>query len=441
METTLQAGYHKLVITPPMGLKIPGYFNIRLSDGIKTDLFVRAVAFTYGEKKALIMTCDALFMTTKAAEIIKEKLAQRCGIEKEAVLLHCIHSHTSFRVETPEGEEPMYAGYLHWVYQRFVDCAQFAFEDCKDCTVKYAQGAAKGIAFIRTYLMKDGSVRTNPGVGNPDVVKPYAQQDDSVQLIRICREGGKEILMAGFATHADTVGGTKYCGDWPGFLCQTLEASFEGQVEAVTLVGCQGNSNHINVFAPKGTKLKGEHIARTIARSVAGEVLKIYDKAVQTTGTGIAYTVKEAVFGKNAYDPADIPEAEEIRRLYREIGNNTDPVFAKFKLKVNEALRILANLDRPEFFHIPVYGLRIGGIGFVGMHGEPFQSIGLAVKEASELDMTLPLCLINGYSGYFPDADAFAIPGSYEQGSSPFAANCGEKLVEAAAAALKELGK
>lgn len=442
METALQAGYHKLVVTPPMGLKIPGYFSIRIADGIKTELYVRAVAFTCGEKKALIMTCDALLMSCNAGTMIKEKIAQRCGIEEDAIFLHCIHSHTAFRVDTPEEADPMYAGYQQWLHQRFMDCAQFAFEDCKNCTLKYAVGAAEGIGFIRTYLMKDGSVRTNPGVGNPNVARAYAEQDDSVQLIRVCREEGKEILMACFGTHADTVGGTEYCADWPGYLCQTLESAFDGQVEAVSLVGCEGNSNHIHVInPPKGYVYKGVARAKALARGIAGEVLKLYDNAVETTGTGIAYTTKEAVIGKKPYDPADIPEAEEIRRLYHELGNGTDPVFSKFKLKVHEALRMLSNLERPEFFHIPVYGLRVGGIGFVGIQGEPFQSVGTEIKAASELELTLPLCMINGYSGYFPDADAFAIPGSYEQGTSPFAANCAEKLVEAAIATLKALGK
>src|SRR5439155_20789858 len=37
------------------------------------------------------------------------------------------------------------------------------------------------IAFYRRYVMKDGSIRTNPGRGNPDIVRP-AGDDARTQL-------------------------------------------------------------------------------------------------------------------------------------------------------------------------------------------------------------------------------------------------------------------
>lgn len=439
MENTMYAGYCKLAVTPPLGLKIPGYFQIRIADGVETELYLRAVAFSQGEKKALIITCDAASMEPDAARELKKSIAKRCDMDEGAIYLHCVHSHTAFRVVMPEEQEEVFADYLRLLFRKFADCAQAAFEDLKPCTVKYAKGAAEGIAFIRSYIMKDGSVRTNPGIGNPDVVRPLAQQDASVQLVRILREEGKELLLTNFGTHADMIGGTRYCHDWPGYLCEILENAFAGNVEAVTLVGYEGNSNHVNVFQRKGTPHKGVEKAKGLARGIAGEVLKLYDRAADTQREGIAWAEAEAVIGKNTYDPADVPEAKKIKQLYQKLGTNQDPVFATFKLKVNEAIRIVNNLSRPEFFHIPVFGLRIGGIGFVGMPCEPFQSVGIAVKEASSLEMTVTSCLTNGSHGYFPDEQAFAIPGSYEQGSSPYAPDCAEKLTQAAREVLQQL--
>ena len=36
--------------------------------------------------------------------------------------------------------------------------------------------------------MKDGSIQTNPGVGNPDIVAPIGEVDERVNLVRIVRE-------------------------------------------------------------------------------------------------------------------------------------------------------------------------------------------------------------------------------------------------------------
>lgn len=439
MENQFYAGYHKLTITPPMGLKIPGYFQIRISDGVLTELYIRAAAFDNGHQKAVILSSETMCIGDEAADAIRKLISRRCGVEESFVFIHSVHSHTSFRVLMPETEEGVHAAFLSWVHNRFADCAQFAFEDLKPATIRYAKGQAGGVGFIRTYHMKDGTIKTNPGFGNPNVIKPVSEQDVSVQLVRIVREGGKEILMTNFGTHADVIGGTKYCADWPGYLCDTLENAFAGQVEAMTLVGAQGNSNHINVFLPKGSKSKGVDIAQRMARTIAGEVLKHYDDAKESADTTIASAKTDALIGKNSYDAKDVPEAQKIKALYMELGNNTDPVFKTFSMPVHKAIRIVNNIPRPETFHIPVYGLRLGGIAFVGLPCEPFQSIGMQIKEGSKLDMTVVTCLTNGSNGYFPDEVTFSLPGSYEGDSSPYAPDCAGKMAEAGIAVLEKL--
>ena len=57
-EKVLQVGYHHMKVTPPMGVDIPGYYNVRLSDGIINDLYIRAAAFFDGEKKAIIASVN-----------------------------------------------------------------------------------------------------------------------------------------------------------------------------------------------------------------------------------------------------------------------------------------------------------------------------------------------------------------------------------------------
>ena len=50
-KPVLLAGYAEAVVTPPMGVNIPGYFSVRLSNGVITDLHVRAAAFALGRRK------------------------------------------------------------------------------------------------------------------------------------------------------------------------------------------------------------------------------------------------------------------------------------------------------------------------------------------------------------------------------------------------------
>ena len=107
---------------------------------------------------------------------------------------------------------------------------------------------------------------------------------------------------------------------------------------------------------------------------------------------------------------------------------------------VPEALRIIANLKRPEFFHIRMHALQLGNIAFVGIPGEPFTSIGRAITEASKMDMTIVTACTNGHEGYFPDYPAFAEDG-YESKWTPFASNCGEILIGGGLDMIKEMEK
>ena len=53
-----------------------------------------------------------------------------------------------------------------------------------------------------------------------------------------------------------------------------------------------------------------------------------------------------------------------------------------------------------------VLSVRIGGVVFTAMPGEPFTEIGRQIKAASPFDMCVVCCCANGYEGYFPTFDA-----------------------------------
>lgn len=439
-ENKLYAGFHCMNVEPPMGIHVPGYYEKRYSDGFLTDLHIRAAAFQCGEDRAIVFSVEAIGINAAAFNYLKPKIAQRCNLPESAIYINCIHSHTAYRI-TMFGTKEIDDNdiFLMRLFQQFTDCAQFAFEDLKPCSLKIATGEAKGVGFIRRYRMKDGTCKTNPGIGNPDIDSFVGEQDDSVQLVRIDREDGKDILMVNFGTHADVIGGTKYCADWPGYLAANLNGAFGGEVETMVLLGAEGDSNHINAFLPKGSPRKGVEVSKRMARILAGEVLKVYDSAKAVESDKVAFYTKDVQIGKNAYDPADVPIAQEMRQIYLEKGNKA-PELKNYKLNVPEALRIIANLSRPEFFNLRIHALQIGNIAFVGFPGEPFTAIGRAIKENSKMDMTIVTACTNGGEGYYPDAAAFAEAG-YERSASPFASNCAEILIEAGNALTGEMKK
>ena len=62
---------------------------------------------------------------------------------------------------------------------------------------------------------------------------------------------------------------------------------------------------------------------------------------------------------------------------------------------------------------MPIQALKIGGVAFAGIPGEPFVEVGLALKAIKGYDLVFPVALANGYFGYIPLLENFG-RGGYE---------------------------
>ena len=291
--------------------------------------------------------------------------------------------------------------------------------------------------------MKDGSYVTNPRWGHPDILRPVGQQDHSVQLIRFVREEAKEIVIVNFGTHPDTLGGKKYYRDWPGYVVEFMNRCFDNTIHTVMINGCQGNSNHWNKMRGHEYDVTPIGKAQRMARIISGEALKIYDNAEEVPAGEIRGFREYAKVGQNPCTPEEIELAKEMRVLYNEHKDSNHPALVEYRQKtgmsVPKSNRILANLKAPEFYEIPLYGLQIGSLAFIGFAGEPFCEIGIRVKAASDMAMTVTSCCTNGSWGYFPTKEAFAVEGGYERNSSKYAHNLEDVLVETAGKIIEQM--
>jgi hypothetical protein len=99
------------------------------------------------------------------------------------------------------------------------------------------------------------------------------------------------------------------------------------------------------------------------------------------------------------------------------------------------------SLDRMLDAYRPfeVQGVRIGDGRFVGLPGELFCELGLAIKRRSP-PRTYPVSLVNGeLQGYIVTPEAMAA-GGYEADGCVFGPEAGDELVAAAARIAAELG-
>ncbi len=445
-----QAGFSRVDVTPSMGVEINGYYVDRFAEGVLDSLQANAIALALDDVKILLISLDNLHLPTEDADVYRAMISEATGVAREAIFIACTHSHTTPKVGAAK-QNPGQRGdalYEKFLGQRLCDSAVFALADLKPAKIGHAVGQAPNIAFIRRFRMKNGGIQTNPGVNNPDIVAPIGNVDERVNVVRIVREGGHEIILANFGDHPDTVGGSMISADYPHFVRKYTEAAIEN-VRCVFFNGAQGDVNHVNVH-PVGGDANGlhpmfdgadrgyEHTAH-MGRVVAGAIMQVYAKVKFFDVDEIGFLEKTIFAPANLATPEQLAIAEKYAALHN-AGRDAEIPYESMELTtvVAESLRMVRMKDGPDAFPMKLIGVRIGEIAFLGIPGEPFTGIGLGIKEGSPYAMTLPCCLTNGSEGYFPMKEAYD-EGGYEARSSSFKAGIAELIIDESVKILKEL--
>src|SRR5262245_12845324 len=96
LEKVLKAGFSKVCISPSGSVELAG-FSARqgLSTGIHDELYVRAL-FLEGATGSILLICaDLLALPETFVERVRAAIHAGCGIEPEAILVPCTHTHAA----------------------------------------------------------------------------------------------------------------------------------------------------------------------------------------------------------------------------------------------------------------------------------------------------------------------------------------------------------
>ena len=433
----LKVGFSRVDITPMLGIRIVGYFKERRAEGVLDNLEANTIAVSVGDQKAVLMNLDLCYMGTPYATEAREAVSKKTGLPMEAIYVQCNHTHTGPQITKGLGE-PLEDEYFEFLKTRMADSAQMALNDLQPAKMGWGIGHAPNIAFIRRYIMKDGSVKTNPGVNNPDIVGPVGKVDDEVAVVRFDRENDTVVLV-NFADHPDCVGGNLISADWPAFARLRVEKALDN-TKCVVFNGAQGDVNHVNV-KPQGGDLndmfmdfddvsRGYGHARHMGNVVAGGVLQAFDKVKYVEADSLRYMNLVVNAPSNMPKPEEMEEARYIHKMHLE-GRDAELPYKGMMLTtmVAAAGRKIRLENGPESFPLMLSGVAIGNIALIGVPGEPFNGVGVGLKTAPGWDLVMPTCITNGAAGYFPMMDSYE-EGGYEAGSSSYKAGVAELLIE-----------
>ena len=440
----LQAAVAEIDITPPVGYRMAGYFDERLATGTHDPLKAKAIVLQQGKEKFALAFCDLVGISLNVSTNVRAKLSRLTGIPVAHILISCTHSHTGPLFDDVRrdffhgqavakfGKDPQEEIYYpEFLTDKLVTVFREANDRLAPANVSVGIAKQEGLSFNRRYYMKNGKVAFNPGQLNPNIVKPAGPIDPDVGMLFVATPDNTRVLggLTIFACHGDTIGGTEFSADYPFFLQQTLRDKFGDQYISAFAAGTCGDINHINTGV-KEDRVKGFDVAHRIGTTLGKTVIAAHDQASNISQPRFAMKNKTLTVPLQEVTEEQVNEAQT--KLPRLEANGS------FWEKVEVVKTIdLANHGKTWPMEVQVFRLD-DDTAIVGLPGEIFVELGLAIKQASPFQRTFVISICNDRPSYVPTQKAFG-EGSYEVTNSRVEAGTGEMLVETAIELLKKL--
>lgn len=433
----VKAGVAQKEITPPIGYRMAGYFNERLSTGTHDPLWAKAIVMDDGKQKLAMVFCDLVGVSLNISTNARAQASQRTGIPVSNILISATHTHTAPLFEGVirdylHGDAVKESGkdsreemdYPKFLIDQIVDAIVHANSKLQAAELNTGVGKREDISFNRRYHMKNGTVAFNPGQLNTNIVRPAGPIDPDVGILFL-RDPKKKQPIGGltvFAMHADCVGGTEYSADYPFYLEQNLKKSLGTNYLSAFAAGTCGDINQVNVKTKD--PFKGFEAAEKYGTALAETVLHSVPSLKRVKKPSFA------VQSETIIAPMQEITAEQLASAKEKIAKLTD-ASAGFFLKV-EAVKALDIARMGPTRPMEVQAFRLDAdTALVGLPCEVFVELGLAIKKGSPFKNTIVMSICNDRPSYVPTRKAFK-EGSYEVSNARVKPETGEMLVQSA---------
>jgi hypothetical protein len=440
----LRAGAARVVISPPAGAAMAGYYHYRACDGVIDDIHASALVLDDASVRVAMVTLDLIDAPRALVEEVRRGVDAAGLLSGGNVMISATHAHTGpvpgRLLRTPDAPadsaDSVHGRYLAGLPGKIVESVREAAGRLAPVVVSVSSGECPDTSFCRRFYLRDGTVAWNPGKLNPAVMLPCGPVDPEVQGVFFepphapGDHAAALAVYANFSMHPDTVGGTKVSADYPGVVAKLL-AGYHGK-DSVVLYGngASGNLNHIDVqWARRQSGIEEAHRLGTL---VAAALLRA-DKERRTVADGpLQMKSMRVPLAVSAISP----EAAEMARLTVNGKRTPAPGFMDL-VRANRLLDLEPLHGEPISAEVQVVTLG-REIAWVALPGEVFSELGLALKKRSPFARTLITTLANGSVGYVPDRRSYAEK-AYEAESARVEPGSGEQLVESAVQMLGEL--
>lgn len=439
----LYAGFGRADITPDISTPLGGYDSNdqRMSERTLDPLLATCIAFTEGKETFLLFSVDAVRSKQEWTARVRNEITKELDVPAENVLIVSTHSHSAPNTNSSHASM---AAYTDLYVAGCLEAAKAAMKDRAKATMSSGSVMTESMTFVRHYLMNDGTV-SGPNFGN--AASGYAghvgRNDPEMILVKLEREGKKDIVMMNFQAHTTMTGGATaldISADYVG-ICRN-EVERQADVHFAFFLGACGNQTPNSYIAQENNVMPYTDKLGMVDRNYIsyGTALAYYalDLLPNLTeiksGTGIKTTSAIVTVNTNKGGSDRIGDAQRVVDEWEAKGREAGNALARQLgfASVYECSGVIGRSKQPDTYDVEVYATRIGGLNFVNAPYEMFSENALYIKEnapKSADEVTMVMTQTNHAWGYITDKKAFEYP-CYENFGGTFAEGVGEILVE-----------
>ena len=442
----LKAGMAQVNITPPPGVFLAGY---RLRDTpawrIQDELRATTLVVEAAGKRAVLISADLAGLPLRRVEAVRAEISRQTGISPDGVMISCSHTHSG--PQTRERPHLILGTGGGWIKQTH------------DAYLKTLEEKLAGAAIMACKGLEPAGIGTGRGELRGCVINrryPDGVTDPEVSVVRVePRSGRWHGILVNFACHPTSMGPHEgepvISPDYPGHMVRFLEAMGGPGTYGMFANGAAGN------VAPWDFYFMGDDLgegdirkaythtyslddSRMLGRLLALEAMKVWAQIRVQDQARIAFarqplslrvrtwpSVEEAVqeverckavlarvqagekIARVQKTRQDILYERQIACFYPDLAvDDWGPIIG---LKyAEEGLQFVQEREKDSgrrVIETEVHAVSIGDTACVGIPGELFVEIGLAVKRASPFSHTMVFGYSNDSVGYLPTREAF----------------------------------
>ena len=374
--------------TPEEHMVLAGFAaRDELSDGIHLPLYTHCLVVGDGAQKVCIISNDLMEISPAITDTLLNMIAERSGLKKENILMHCTHTHSAPR----SGGASNYTGGTNRAWK----------ERMMETVVSNAVKAIKAKGEPFTLEIGKGSSAINGNRCEKD-----GPVDRSVYVARFLQGGKPVASIVNYSCHPVSMGPTSYLlsSDYPGVAARYLQEAWGGEV--FQLSGAQGN-----VDPAEGPK-KVDYTER-IGKQLADDIKDIEFRTIPSEGL-------LRIVNKTVDLPYEIDKVtpEAVIRHADSLAASAKTSFPRFSNDVmgwkEEILERFRTGEVPSKLRYHLHGVNMDGVVFFFSDGEPFCEYQIEAREAFPGTTVFFAGYTNGQNSYLPSQHAYEVRKGYE---------------------------